>query len=89
MSMCGWTQDGPEWIRTAEEPLGSHEQIVAAIGKAILSNFRSANSGAGTSTVRSQWLKEQVDGYSLATLDEDVRKSLKELFDREGIKVVE
>jgi hypothetical protein len=87
--VCGWTQNGPGWVREAVQPIGSHDLVVEAISQAILANYRTYNMDQHRGTVRSQWLKEQVDAYDLARLDEDVRRDLKELFDLEDIKVVE
>jgi hypothetical protein len=87
--VCGWTQDGPEWTREAVQPIGSHDLVVESISQAILAKYRSYNADQHRGTVRSSWLKEQVDAYELPRLDEDVRKDIKELFDLEGIQVVE
>jgi hypothetical protein len=88
-NVCGWTEDGPEWTREAVQPIGSHALVVEAISQAILAKYRSYNADQHRGTVRSTWLSEQVDAYELPKIDEEVRRDLKELFDLEGIQVVE
>lgn len=77
-----------KWTRMGE-PIGHRDTIIDGIYEAIRARYVGFNPDAKDKVVAATWLKQIIDEYRLPTIDQDIRHELKNMFEAEGIKVIE